>query len=226
LSVRESKWAIIIRAHTHTHSTDTAKRKSLGEYWILGRRRRRRRRRKVEEWSSMWGDWQLHWCVDKARLRCSSLFLPSSSSRQRRSWGGYFSLSLFCLFVYPPASAQSFVLFNGRLFSHLYRYTYVYVCTTISYSGLFPFSVCVCPVVLYSCVWKLREGQTVSYYSANQRFFYSLSLSYRALSLCSGYPARIGWHLVLFRCVCLCARGYVYIYTEHFFIIIILSFIL
>jgi hypothetical protein len=99
LSVRESKWAIIIRAHTHTHSTDTAKRKSLGEYWILGRRRRRRRRRKVEEWSSMWGDWQLHWCVDKARLRCSSLFLPSSSSRQRRSWGGYFSLSLSLLSV-------------------------------------------------------------------------------------------------------------------------------
>lgn len=143
-------------------------------------------------------DWQLHWCVDKARLRV--VLSSFSSSLGERGVHRYFYLALFCDVCSTSLlpRGKGFVLFNGRLFSHLlsaricvqenvHIHTHTHVILAFS-----------CCVHRFVRVWKLREGHTVSCYSANER---PLSLFHARgfiFIFYSCYPTRIGWHLVLF----------------------------
>ena len=160
--------------HPSTHSTRTPQSESPRLWWM------REREEEEKSWRVKLDDvkdWQLHWCVDKARLRCSFSFFSYSHSlkkKEKLSRRIFLSLSLssLCVFVYPPASS-GFVLFNGCLFSHLYRYTYcmcvcVYYC---SYSGLFSV---LCAQSIYSCVWKAMRGTDSFVLLGKPKGFYSL----------------------------------------------------
>lgn len=166
-------------------------------------------------------DWQLHWCVDKARLRCSFSFFSYSHSlgkkREAEQEDISLSLSSLCVFVYPPASS-GFVLFNGCLFSHLYRYTYVYVCTV--YYTVFVQWVIFCLVCAQSIFVRMKSYERDRQFRITRqtkRFLFSLIWR----SLCSSYPTRIRWHLVLFGLYIIyrwCVYSYSYHTFEHIFL--------
>ena len=118
--------------------------------------------------------------------------------------GIFLSLSLLCVCTYPPAS-PGFVLFNGCLFSHLYRYTLVCV-YYYSYIGLF--SLCPVHIRAYESYERDRQFRI----TRQTKGFYSLS--YLALSLLRlSSPDRMTLSLIplrLHRCI---RYVCIYIYT-------------
>jgi hypothetical protein len=130
------------------------------------------------------------------------------------------SLSLFCLFVYPPASAQSFVLFNGRLFSHLYRYTYVrmyyYFVQWVILSLFLSLSVCVPSSTVFVRMKATRGTDSFVLLGKPKVFLFSFSLLSGALSLLRlSSPYRMTLSLIPV-CVSVCARIRIHIYRTFF----------